>query len=604
VASTLHESAARTAARLALRQRAMPADMPQVDGSYMGPLLRSPDDEAAYLPDALSMYDVLVRLSPEDRAAALRTRMSTVKSGRDLVSEAATAMKYPLTLLDTVVHEENTEASRSLKSSWPFREQWISQGRPNNALRPIGKLGYRLNLSQGSTSEGDGEELACSLAYTMLQNLDGDTSAPFDLTKVAASPRDSARLLLQIRCLFDVYNRYGIALKASAETGYGLATVLALWRAEGDMTVPSTLPMLSGEDVARVTTMDGVAMNMPLACGRSRAAYNANALMPYWWSGICLIQQTPHELVIAGQRLSVNLQDLPPSDLLAEDAKSESPFPQVPVSFWSEQDPANNPRLGSVCGYANDCYHALMMGLDVMFEPSMRTVSLLEWLARNWKVQPSNDASLSVETQVRQSYSDRYNLLAVRSIAPSGLPPAWIVGPAQNAISYAAGVVAEGVRYFGWLSSRESSFLPALAPNLPPILTYLGYHTGIPESGGQGASIVASAIGHATQGSSQAAVALAQTLVSKMSSDVNSLIEGVMAATSQAQVAAAEARANQLWPTLLRPIVEIPAVAAALASYIRSATAVEWPTRLVQRANVVRFAMLFDFYAQVFGQAA
>jgi hypothetical protein len=535
-----------------------------------GPMLTDASDIQRYLPDVNTTTDLFSGFTPEQRATAIRQRLARVKTDRGVLAESAKNAGFDLGVLDKIAAVET-----SFKKGAPFK--------PPLPVKGADDLSRHLKLDRGDTAKVDGEQLRTERAYNLLLQEEGKpVTKPIDLAEECKGPRTAASLLLELRCLHDVYSRFGVALRTHVETKEPVPRILALWRVEGDLSVPPSMASLKGTDVP---TVAGKPAELPP--GRSNFQYH-------------LGENTPHLFTLAwlARRAFFPRESLerPEVDLTKEDVARE---------------------------LANVQFHLVLMGLDILYKvpltrplPPKPSGSVItdeewkrrwlgmwqeEWLGLNWQ-HKGHPAVTAAEAAVT-AYKDRGSSLVVekeRLPAAPGNQDAWVVTP-REPITYTTGVVGEGVLYLGRLIKRRP-FLTATAGPLPEILGYLAYHRG--EDKVQ--AVFASAMAAARTGNSAHAKALRDSMNAAQKAtrvaDLTRVLDEIKRVGTEEAVTLALAN----WDTTLRPVVESGDTLQRIANYVMRATATEWrayhePTKPTDvRRNVLRYQRLFDFYTQLF----
>jgi hypothetical protein len=243
------------------------AKLPQYhhpDPTFWGPVINTEDDEGNFHPVLKTVKGKLAALNAAGRKAVLNFRLSWVGDRANAAANALVAAGFSRDL--------PTRFGRTLvsNSDWPL----------NGAVgKRVKDLGSRLNLQQNAgVRPGDPELTDTANAFALLSGSVAGIS--IDQAAADATGRLAAQLLLEMRCLADVYARWEIAANLTEQlVGFQITTppltseemlarILTFWRMEGDMSVVPENDTLDASD-----TPAGIDQ-VYLPPGRFRFSYN------------------------------------------------------------------------------------------------------------------------------------------------------------------------------------------------------------------------------------------------------------------------------------------------------------------------------------------
>lgn len=585
---------------------------------YLGPKITSQSQESLFHPLVAAVRAQLGGLSsPAAVLSVLTTRRNWVLGQQACAEAALTALGLAKDLPSTIA----VESPALPELDWPLGTA--------NADRRLSNRNFRLRAGQSELFNGENTSTDKAVAA-----LTDDTV----LSAAAQASASAAAMLLQLRCLADVYTRWEVCARLAADlvgaqlasppltNAEMLARVLTYARIEGDLSIPPEEDTLEGSDNGADSS------HIPLPPGRSR-------LIPY--------------LRISGYMRCITFLALPQK-----------------FSFKNRYGVIVNIDLSNsntMTGVADAILTLVLGGLDILWDATMQTgaespyfggltapagsqyadVTQLQWAALNRQI----PTSVAPDTAVGQAKTDYARRLALLSSTPVPLPSPQNPNPSPQAdrvtaigaehyqgpysgsglpfsgagAEYAYLVLSEGVRYLNRLTYGPERFGAGATPRLPEILVYLLFHMGQ-----EGKAMIASAAGAALNGTSDKAVALTQAmraagLMATRDDILNQILNArdtrdgmgnIISTGTQNSVQIATANWDTIPTSLggvlpgIAPVLGTDAVAQALADYVRYATASEWkswvkPTSQAQspqggkgsspRGNCIGYAQLYDY---------
>ena len=555
-------AAALAAAQVPLWHKPAPTDF--------GPTILTQSHEGQFHPRVEVVQATLAGLSQTARLSVLQARLAWLSTRKTAAESALTALGLAADLPTSI-------AATSLKATdWPL-------GQVDLRVR---RLEFRLKA--GQSRHDTQEDTSTDQALAAL----GDATV---LTAAAAQPAATAGLLLQMRCLADIYARWeSCARLTSAVVGAQLASpplsnaemlarTLTYSRIEGDMSIPPEDDTLEGSDPGADSN------KIPLPPGRSR-------FFPYLSPSayMCCVTYLalPKDFTFNGQ--DVNLAD-----------------------------PATMTKV------ADESFTLVLGGLDVLWslprqkaeeqlfpdDPNpFNPVDLLDWPALNRQI-PATVTHANARAAAAADLTARRGLL---------ISPGRLKGPAGSQASrtapisaadykadfsgaganYAELVLSEGVRYLNRLTYGPVRFGPGAPSRLPEILVYCLYHMGA-ESKGLLASAAANAL--RSQSKSSYATALAAAMHNAgLGTDLTTILASVhYAHTTELSVKIA----TDSWKEIAG-LLATPAVTAALADYLRHENDKVWKSWVKPpstpddpegrkgsspRGNCIGYAQLYEY---------
>jgi hypothetical protein len=472
-----------------------------------GPDIATQTQEGQFHPRVDVVRTKLSGLNSAQRQSVLQARLNWLTERKAAAESALTALNLSPDLPSTLANSTLGSAD------WPL----------SHASVRVTQLSYRLKA--GATAHSGEEVFSTDRAFAALT----------DSTIISSDAADANRacaLLLQMRCLADVYARWeSCAQVTSAVVGSQLsspplsnaemlARVLTFSRIEGDMSIPPEEDTLEGTDSGD----DG--NHVPLPPGRSRffpivhpSAYmccvtflalkhgNNTHHNPFDLSDPQVMLQTADvsfTLALAGldalwgsQATQNDLERLFPGD--------PDPFP----SPWDALDwPALNRQIPATVTHAE-----------------ARAAALADLTARRALLKPTPVGPAAGQ--------------AVRTTAVAG---------AGSGARYAQLVLAEGVRYLNRLASGPVRFGPGAPARLPEILVYCLYHMGT-----MAKALLASAAANSLRSRSYSSYAKALSKAmhdAGLSTDLELKLASVYYATPEASIKAATDNWGQIGPLL------------------------------------------------------
>lgn len=513
------------------------------DGTDVGPAIQTLSDEATFHPVAMTVafqtqapppqntVNVqLAALTTAQRQAVLDFRLAWLNTKITAANAALTAAGYPTTLPGLIV-PTSVQAGQ-----WPFQNIAVSRVH----------LESRLNLKQQARSELYN---ATGSNVTDPENTDtADASALLaggSTATVAGDGNAAAAMLLQMRCVADIYGRWETAanlasMLVAAQTTNPpltktqmLARVLAFWRIEGDFSLPPETDTLDGSDTPAGTSPIG------LPTGRCRLDY--------------VLKPKPHMYCVTCLAIAKNFS-----------------------AFQWDLSSAANQRT-----FADECFTLILAGLDILWDSSKQisaenvgaagsnfATDPNAWAALNWPSEADAKNNAAARQALLDVASFQFNGETAVRYAPESAAKYLAAGPAQYSganVEYAFRVLSEALRYMNRLSIVAQRFTAqATATSVPEALVYLLYHTG-----NQGMAMLASAVAAAV--TKPSASSAAQALVNALPAPYRDSTSSVRAALQQIRIQTSTdesvktATAN--WPQF-GPDFGSPAVLAALNTYI------------------------------------
>ena len=421
-------------------------------------------------------------------------------------------------------------------------------------------------------------------------NTDQAFAALTDASVISAASQTaaaSARLLLQLRCLADVYARWEMAARVT-DLLVGdqlsqplltkeelLARVLAYARAEGDLSIPPEDDTLQGTD-------PGAASGIALPPGRSRFGF-ALTFSAYMY---CVTF-----VAVARDRPDV-------------------PFPAwfVPgfLTGWDLSDPATFAKA------ADFSFTAVLGGLDILWVTGFQTAAeelapgsgpfvptgQFDWPALNRGLA---GGLADPKGAAQADYNTRMKLLTATTVV-TGPPDVWRTSACASSAytgdysgagaHYAALVVSEGIRYMNRLTYGPTRFGAGadIETRLPEILVYLWYHKG-----DQGAGVLSSAGGSALRPKHTTAYSTALATALRNCDAYTPSLETTLgdvwrSATTEGSTQIAKDNWGDIAPLLGDKTVVEP-----LADYIRNEGETVWKGWAKHRPNCIGYAQLYDY---------
>ena len=507
-------------AAAAITAAAIPAWLPPPPTDY-GPAIATQTQEGEFHPRVDVVRAKLLNMTTAQRQSVLQARLTWLILRKKAAESALTALRLSPDLPSTLAN------STLGKKTWPL----------SHAKVRVTQLSFRLKA--GAVARDHSEDTSTDRAFAALT----DSTV---VTAEAATAQRACALLLQMRCLADVYARWECCARlTSAVVGSQLADpplsnaemlarVLTLSRIEGDMSIPPEEDTLEGTD----SGADG--NKIPLPPGRSRffpivhpsgymccvtflALKQGNDLngVPFDLSQTMLDE--------ADQSFTIALAGL--DDLWKKQAKQndlERLFPGDPDPFpspWDNLDwAALNRQIPATVTHAQ-----------------ARAAAQADLTARLALLKPTPAGPAAVQ--------------AVRTTAIAG------VGSGAN---YAQLVLAEAIRYLNRLSSGPVRFGPGAPARLPEILVYCLYHMNT-KAKGMLASAAASSLLKKSYSS------YAQDLSAAMrGAGLTTDLELTLASVHYATTTEASVKiATDNWAQI-GPLLGTPKVICALAAYLRN----------------------------------
>jgi len=534
----------------------------------LGPKITSQSQEGQYHPRVEAVQALLSGLTQTARTSVLSTRLTWVGARKHAAESALQALNVPATLPSTLAR---TKVSND---EWPLTKADVRVRRLWFRLR----AGLRESLNNEVFDTP--EVFDTDRAFAALS--DGTV-----VTAAAANASSSARLLLQMRCLADIYARWEVASRLAKEVvdtqlatpvlsgAEMLARILAYGRIEGD------LGILPEDDTLEGTDTGSDSSHIPLPPGRS--------------------QFIPH---------------LDPSAYMFCVTHLVQPKDFRPLN--SKYPDLSDPKIRAA--WADAGFTIALGGLDILWDTTMQKAAeemvhddpngfvpknLFDWPALNWQAglggaHPDPKAAAEAAYKARMalltermkgtSLQQASRTTALASGSYTGLY-AGAGGPYSGAgANYVELVLGEGVRYLNRLTYGPTRFGPGAPAKLPEILVYLLYHTGH-----ESKALLASAASHAllAKSTSSYARALRDALHNAgLTPDLQKKLDRVRHAKKKGKDVEV---GIAIWPDISK-ILGVNTVINALADYLRNERDDDvWTTRVTQRANCIGYAQLY-FY--------
>ena len=530
----------------------------------IGPRVTRQADEAIYHPVLQVVQAALAPLSAADRAMVLNFRLDGAGRHRDAARTGLTALglraDLPETLPERVVPD----------SDWPL----------TSVKKRVRDLHFRLRVGQHVRDR--------------CENTDTDLAAAAlaDRTQVANAAANlalAAELMLQIRCLADLYTRWEVGTALTRLTQFAsppstpaqlLARVLAYWRIEGDLAVPPEADTFVASDSPASTPL------VPLPPGRTRLSY--------------IFSPRPYMYCVTMLALKQNFG--PPIDL-------------------------DLTKYGTARELTDIAFAIVLGGLDILFIANFQKGAesllapfvpkdTLDWPALNRIIPPISEAGARADAK---QASDR-RLALVNPIevgAPPAAPAAWRGSPVGSAgyagpysgpaAEYVSLVLGEGVRYLNRIASGPQRFGSGAPGRIPELIVYAFYHQGE-----KAAAMLASAAAYAVMPASKSPMAAAlKAALPAQARDATTPLGGLLRDIRKASAANAVALAVGNWSTL-RTVLGTTPVLVALADYIRTEGETVWKSWAWApgeggskdpgpRANIIGYDLLYRYLVAAFG---
>lgn len=535
----------------------------------LGPVIVNMTQEDQYHPRVGSVQAALKPLSSSTRQQVLQTRLSWLQQRKSAAENALRTLGVSTQLPSTLT------PSQVALSDWPL----------TSVKRRVVDKWYRLRTPQSADPVPDEPPNVNS-------NTDRAFAALSDATIVgtdAASEGPAASLLLQMRCLADVYERWEIGALVAANlfnqqfatpalsAAEMLARVLTYFRIEGDMSVPPEDATLEGSD-------PGSNSSIRLPPGRSRFS-------PFLWPS-CYMDCVTCLFDPASTTLDLSLKST---------------------------------RVSR----ADSSFAIALGGLDVLVDGNRQVAEELRFLddpnpftaSDSWKWPALNRQGSNPWQDAVNDFNTRQALLteAIKgpptattasriSIVGTSADPgsfAGIYGP----VRYAALIISEGVRYLNRLAYGPTRFGDGAPTQLPEIIVYLMFHMGGPPQmdpplpPGDAAyaasykAMLASAAAHALlpQSNSSYAKALRSAMI-PFDPSLHQILMQVRAASNTDAVQIARDNWKQI-----AALLSTSKVMTALGAYIQNEDDSIWKSWINKgkkshpRANCIGYAQLYDY---------
>lgn len=541
-----------------------------------GPQLTRQSQEGLYHPLVRVVQTSLVQLATAaDRESVLSARLDWVKVRKAKAESALTAIGVDISLPSGIARTRVTAPG----GSGDPRFQWPLSGHIS-----FTRLWYRLlagNRDDAPTAVG--EVINTDQAFAALTH----ASVIGDASQTAEA---SASLLLQLRCLADIYARWEMAARVTDLLAADqlaqppltkeqlLARVLAFARTEGDLAIPPEDDTLQGTD-------SGAVSGIALPPGRSRFSFNL---------GPSAYMYCVTYLAVARNR-------------------TDYPFPAgvfLPGSLtdWDLSDPDT---LAQVADYS---FTLVLGGLDILWFTAYQTAA--EQLAPGSALFSPTDqfdsqalnrglagglTSAEAKTAAEADYLTRTGLLNARMVV-TGPPPVSRTSACASsdytgdysgaAAHYAALVVSEGIRYMNRLTYGPTRFGTGadIETRLPEILVYLWYHAG-----DRGAGVLSSAGGSALRPRRTTAYSTALATAMRNCDAYTPSLETTLGDVWNAPTTEGSTQiAKDNWGDLA-PLLGDKTVVKPLADYIRNEGETVWKSWAKHRPNCIGYAQLYDY---------
>jgi hypothetical protein len=366
-----------------------------------------PGDPDRFLPTRSTLEATLGGLAAAAREQAVRDRLAVVaKSWTTLAARPSTQGQTA-----------RLRQARQVAAAMPAQPSPLAAFVP-----PDLALWLRLDETPG-TLAGTGEQVGNDAAWSLVSAQAANPVNPVDVSAHVGTAAAAANILVQLRRVNDIIDRFDAACRGWEDARGRLATVLALYRTEGDMLIPPSRQSLAGTDVP---VAGGVRVGLP--SGRT----NFGGAIPQ----LAFRPDVSHAIYVADQ------------------AKAK----------------ANGYELNRVLDLASFSFWVMVAGLDDMFtQGSGRGSTVKEWLALNHpELLPDEAAKVAWD-----AYSLSYRTLdrEVRSGCE--------VVTSDDPVLLVKNILAEGVRHMRIVGTLEEVLGgPGVSGPLPDLLQYLRFHAG------------------------------------------------------------------------------------------------------------------------------
>jgi hypothetical protein len=543
-----------------------------IANTMLGPQLTAQSQEGQYHPLAGVVQKALAGLPPASWASVLSARLAWVTTRKTTAETALSVVgvdaSLPASLAKTMVTKPVAGGDPTFQ--WPLTMDII-----------FSRLWFRLLAGNHDAPTAKGEVINTDQAFAALT----DASV---VSNASGTAQASARLLLQMRCLADVYARWEMAAQVTSMLYADqladpqltkqelLARVLAYARIEGDLSIPPEDDTLQGTD-------PGAASGVALPPGRTRLDFTLNP-SAYLYCVTYLVRQmdfgpSPPGYFVPGFLADFNLLD-PPTRATAAD--------------WS--------------------FTLVLGGLDILWDQEFQTAAeqlapgsdefvpsdQFDWPALNRGLAQSLTHEQG-RAAAQADYQTRMGLLTARTVQTgppaisrtSAIASSAYKGPYSGAgANYAAMVVSEGVRYLNRLAYGPTRFGAgdAISTQLPEILVYLWYHTG-----DKGAGLLSSAAGSALRPNKASPYSTPLKTALQESGAYTPALGAILDSVWNTPSAVASLNlAKSNWDTIA-PLLGDAGVVKPLADYIRHEGDAVWKSWLTARANCIAYANLYDY---------
>lgn len=520
------------------------------DPTALGPVIATQSQESQYHPTLDLVQNKLAALDASARNTVLTTRLGWVLERRESAETALGVIGVPTTLPTTLA------PARVSPQQWPLASE-----------RRV--IDLPLRLLAGEKSRHGAETFDTDQA---LAALDDDTI----IATASAQAASAAALLLQMRCLSDIYARWEVGARLTASLAASqladpplsnrqlLARILTYARIEGDSSIPPEDDTLEASDPGS----DG--NQIPLPPGRTRLAYVLTpTLTPYCYCVTVLalpVDKNGAQLSDASKRLSF----------------ADEVFTVV---------------LGGMDILWNPAYQTNAEAMDLTAAAPFAPTDLLDWCALNRQI-PATVTHDAARQSAQDDLTSRIGLLVeTMKGPPAGQASRIAARPASNydgdysgaSAQYASLVLSEGARYMNRLTYGPTRFGAGSATQLPEILVYLLFHQG-----GSSAALLTSAASTALRASSGSsyAKALATALNGAgLTSTLHSTLDSIRKDPNSDR---AIQSALGSWSTI-GPLLGSPGVIPALADYVRHESDASWKGWALPRSNCIGHALLYEY---------
>lgn len=562
-----------------------------LDPTAFGPVITKQSQERLYHPLVSVVQTSLANLSAADRQNVLSTRLAWVAARKAKAESALGAIGVDASVPSSLAQLPviGLDAEGDPQRQWPLKSDFR-----------VYKLWLRLLAGDTTAVDGTGDVVSTDRALAALT----DASV---ISNASQTPAATASLLLQLRCLADVYARWEMGARVTTllvgdqlsepalTSAQMLARVLALARIEGDLSIPPEDDTLQGTD-------PGAASKIALPPGRAHFKYflGPSAYM--------------HCVTYLAVARDFTKKIWSPSGLFV---------PGFPAG-WTLSLPGT---FETVADYS---FTIVLGGLDILWlvdlqtgaeqlapgSPGFVSTGQFDWPALNRGL---SGGLADPEGAAMDDYVTRVGLLTPTTVVTG--PPAVLrmTACASSAYTgdysgagahYAAMVVSEGVRYMNRLAYGPTRFGAGdtIGTGLPEILVYLWYHTTTLEPdaelpkkqpdwviGSLGAGLLSSAAGSA----------LRSWQVTDKSAALKAALQGSAAWTPDlapilckiwhANKTDSPRLAKDNWPSIA-PLLGHKNVVQALADYIRHERNDVWTGWPDIRANCIGYVQLYDYY--------